>query len=386
MAKRSFATPEPTVAIVGGSIGGLTAAILLGQLDIEVRVFERYAVGDGPQGAGLGIDLDLLAAITGDVEHTPPHLRLRERRVIIDGQSRGDRVEIPVTAYHLLRDHLRERVAEHKVVAPQEVATVELHEVEPLTITFADGSRRRFDMLVGADGSRSVVRDAVVGEVVEPEYAGYVLWRGLIDEGELSDEARAVFFGVPGLHIAPHARQHFVAYPVPGADGAIDDGARRLNWCWYYGAAEERIEAELARVRGGEAYGVVASACSPEVRDDLVASAEPLWPAALHEVLERSLELDALRLHPVFESAAPRLSRSGAVLVGDAAHLASPITGAGARAAMYDALVLVRSLVDVQEIDAALGVYETRRLPLSRALVEQGRSVGWGFRLGRGRR
>ncbi|MEZ4384144.1 MAG: FAD-dependent monooxygenase [Nannocystaceae bacterium] len=374
----------PTVAIVGGSIGGLTAAILLGQLDIEVRVFERFGGGDEPEGAGLGVDLDLIAAITGDVDHAPPHLRLRERRVIIDGRSQGERVEIPVTAYHLLRDHLRERIAAHKLVAPQEVTAVELHEVEPLTITLGDGSRQRFDMLVGADGSGSVVRDAVVGEVVEPEYAGYVLWRGLVDEADLSDEAREAFFGVPALLIAPHARHHFVAYPVPGAGGEIDEGQRRLHWGWYYGVREERLAAELRRARAGEMYGIVASDCSPEIRDDLVASAEPLWPSALHEVLRRSLEGDALRLHPVFESAPPRLSRSGAVLIGDAAHLASPISGAGARAAMYDALVLVRSLVDLQDIDAALGVYETRRLPIARALVEQGRSVGWGFRLGRG--
>ncbi len=384
MVKRS-ATPEPTVAIVGASMGGLTAAILLGQLDIEVRVFERFAPDSGPRGAGIGVDLDLIAAITGDVEHIPPHLLLRERRVIVDGGSHAERFELPVTAYHLLREFLAERVAPRKRSAPAEVSRVELHEVEPLKIQVGDGRPQPFDMLVGADGSRSVVRDVVVGERLEPEYAGYVLWRGLLDEAALSDAARASFFGTPALHIVPHARQHFIAYPVPGARGELGEGERRLNWGWYYGVDEERLGAELGLFRGDRSlsFGIPAASCSTAIRDDLRASVEPLWPAAIHEVIQRSIEVEAVTLHPIHELVVPRLVRSGAVLIGDAAHLGSPITGSGVRTAMYDALVLVRSLVDLQEIDAALGVYETRRLPLARAMVEQGRSVGWGFRHGR---
>ncbi len=382
--KRS-ATPEPTVAIVGASMGGLTTAILLGQLDIEVKVFERFAPDSGPRGAGIGVDLDLIAAITGDVEREPPHLLLRERRVIVDGGSRSERFELPVTGYDLLRDFLSERVAPRKRSAPAEVSRVELHEVEPLRIELSDGGSHGFDMLVGADGSRSQVRDVVVGERLEPEYAGYVLWRGLLDEAALSDAARATFFGTPALHIVPHARQHFIAYPVPGPGGELTQGERRLNWGWYYGVDEARLGAEFERLRDDPSaiFGIPAASCSQAISDDLRASVEPLWPAAIHEVIQRSIEVEAVTLHPVHELVVPRLVRSGAVLVGDAAHLASPITGSGVRTAMYDALVLVRSLVDLQEIDAALGVYETRRLPLARAMVEQGRSVGWGFRHGR---
>ncbi|MCA9638201.1 MAG: NAD(P)-binding protein, partial [Myxococcales bacterium] len=101
--------PQPTVAIVGGSIAGLTTAILLGQLDIEVRVFERQAPGGEPRGAGVGIDLDLLAAVTGYIDTAPPYIRLRERRVVVEGRTQAERVEIPVTAHHLLRAFLHER-------------------------------------------------------------------------------------------------------------------------------------------------------------------------------------------------------------------------------------------------------------------------------------
>jgi len=373
------------VAVIGGSMGGLTAAILLGQLDIEARVFECFAAGAEPQGAGLGVDLDLLAAITGDVENEPPHLWLRERRVIVEGEIRSEHFELPVTAYHLLRDFLRDRVEPHRWAAPARVEGVELHDTEALELRIAGGPSQRFDMLVGADGWRSVVRDAVVGERLVPDYAGYVVWRGLLEETALSDRAQEMFFQTPALHIIPHARQHFVAYPVPGAEGEIEEGRRRLSWAWFYGVGEERLGDELSLRRGDGRYlfGIPASACSAGLQDDLRASIEPLWPAEIHEVIQRSLAIDAVTLHPVQELIVPRLVRSGAVLIGDAAHVASPITGSGVRTAMYDALILVRSLVDVQEIDAALASYESRRAPFANAVVEQGRSVGWGFRHGR---
>ncbi|HFE47653.1 MAG TPA: hypothetical protein ENJ18_19550 [Nannocystis exedens] len=384
MGKRSVATSEPTVAIVGASMGGLCAAILLGQLDIEVRVFERLKAGAGPIGAGLGIDLDLIAAVTGDVEREPPHILLRERRVIIEGHSRAERFELPVTAHHLLIDHLRERLEAHKFRAPAAVEEVILDELEPLQIRVAGGRSQRFDMVVGADGRRSVVRDAVVGERLIPEYAGYILWRGLLEESALSESARAILFANPALHIVPHARQHFIAYPVPGAGGGTQEGTRRLSWSWYYGVPKERLETEWSLLQGdARHFGIVIGDCSQAIRDDLRASIEPLWPAHVHELIERSVEVDAVTLHPVQELIVPRIVRSGAVLLGDAAHLASPITGSAVRTAMYDALILVRSLVDLQEIDAALGVYEARRLSLVQAMVEQGRSLSWGLRRSR---
>lgn len=369
------------MAIVGGSIAGLTTAILLGQLDIEVRVFERQAPGGEPRGAGVGIDLDLLAAVTGYIDTAPPYIRLRERRVVVEGRTQAERVEIPVTAHHLLRAFLHERIAPRKIVAPAEVVGLNLHEVEPLRLAFADGHQERFDVVVGADGARSVIRAGVVGEPLLPEYAGYVLWRGLLDEAALSPEARGWLFDVPALIVAPHARQQFVAYPVPGPAGEVEPGERRLAWGWYYGIHPDRLGHELELV-GRRGEDIAPAECSPAILEDLQASANPHWPPAIQEVVERSLERGSLALHPVHELAVPRLARSGAVLIGDAAHVTSPITGSGVRAAMYDALVLIRALVDLQRIDAALGVYETRRISLARALVEQGRSAGWGFRLG----
>ena len=383
--KRSAATSEPTVAIVGASMGGLCTAILLSQLDIEVCIFERLLAGARPIGAGLGIDLDLIAAVTGDVDREPPHILLRERRVIIEGRSRGERFELPVTAHHLLIDSLREHIQDRKIRAPATVDEVILSDQEPLQIRIGGGRNQRFDMVVGADGRRSVVRDAVVGERLIPEYAGYILWRGLLEESALSEPARVAFFDNPALHIVPHARQHFIAYPVPGAGGEVLEGARRLSWSWYYGVPKERLGAELGLLQDDvrHRFGIAWGDCSQAIQDDLQASIEPLWPAHVHELIERSVEVDAVTLHPVQELIVPRIARSGAVLIGDAAHLASPITGSGVRTAIYDALILVRSLVDLQEIDAALGVYAARRLALVQAMVEQGRSLSWGLRQGR---
>jgi hypothetical protein len=83
---------------------------------------------------------------------------------------------------------------------------------------------------------------------VRADYAGYVAWRGLVDEPELTDEAAALvrdrfsFFEYPNSHM--------LAYLEPGEHEAIEPGKRRYNWVWYRNAAEHRLT-ELLIDAGG---------------------------------------------------------------------------------------------------------------------------------------
>jgi hypothetical protein len=74
---------------------------------------------------------------------------------------------------------------------------------------------------------------------VIPVYAGYIIWRGLADELMLSLDARTKIFEKFAFFVAPG--HEVIAYPIAGADNALQPGHRRYNWAWYRVTAPERL-------------------------------------------------------------------------------------------------------------------------------------------------
>ena len=100
---------------------------------------------------------------------------------------------------------------------------------------FADGSRETGDVLVAADGFRSVVRGQFLPEA-QPIYAGYVAWRGLVEENALSPATRDAIFQKFMFHLPPG--EQVIGYPVAGADNDLRPGHRNWNVLWYRPAEE----------------------------------------------------------------------------------------------------------------------------------------------------
>lgn len=95
------------------------------------------------------------------------------------------------------------------------------------------------DLLVGADGWSSSLRAMYMPEV-QPQYVGYMIWRGLVPETEVSPQTRALFQGSIIVHKA--GQQHCVSYMVPGASGSLEPGDRLLNFVWYTNETAKDLE------------------------------------------------------------------------------------------------------------------------------------------------
>ncbi|KAF4621881.1 hypothetical protein G7Y89_g14464 [Cudoniella acicularis] len=89
----------------------------------------------------------------------------------------------------------------------------------------------RADRVIIADGANSRLRAALFPEV-KRVYAGYVAFRGTVNESDVSDEAKNTFH--PKLSYYSFKNGYILLYIIPGADGSLDEGHRRYNWVWYH--------------------------------------------------------------------------------------------------------------------------------------------------------
>ena len=353
--------------VVGGSLAGLMAGIALARQGADVELLERTP-RRRPSGAALSVSEEDLRAVLG-----PEHARAAARMA-----GAGGRGEVPATwaglyeglsraaeAERHLRVHHLTRVAE----VGQEPGHAWARTEEGRTVTG--------DVLIGADGYRSVVRRAVAPEQPEAAFAGYVLWLGVAEEADLDYDGP----WPGGLDIRDGGEHLLLGYPLAGADGATGPGRRRLGWAWY-DATRNGLFRELGAVRGEIAHHSLRGAdLSEGVRAGLHREAAQRWPRPWRDAILDSLGRVDFVGTPITEYVPERLVRERMVLVGDAAHVPTPMTGRGFATSLDDAEALARCLEGVgpEGVPSALAAYESERLGPARSLVRSGQSFSRSF-------
>jgi 2-polyprenyl-6-methoxyphenol hydroxylase-like FAD-dependent oxidoreductase len=240
-----------------------------------------------------------------------------------------------------------------------------------VTVRFTDGASERADWLIAADGIRSTIRRQLLPDV-EPAYAGYVAWRGLIEERLMSAAARAIL--CDRLAFCLPASEQMLGYPVPGADEAILPGRRRYNVVWYRPADEVTHLPRLLTGRDGRRcdLSIPPGQVAPQAVAELRADAEALLARCCAEVVLLTKEPF---IQAIYDLDSPRLVFGRVVLIGDAAFVARPHAGMGATKAALDALTLARAFA-APDPAVALLEWERRRRRYGRALVERSRWLG----------
>ena len=229
------------MVVVGGSMGGLLAGSMLYRAGCDVTVHER-------------IDTELAERGVGIATHPELHAALETLGLSIDG-AYGARLEERITLgtdgsilarYHCpqiqaswghLYGLLRSNFPDERYIAGANFTGFEPRG-DGVLAHFEDGTGIEADLLIGADGVRSTVRPQLWPDAV-PQYAGYVAWRGIVDEDRLSAEWRDMLMTHFIVYLP--TGEHVVAYPVAGANGDLSPGKRRFNIVWYTLTTAEKL-------------------------------------------------------------------------------------------------------------------------------------------------
>lgn len=368
-------TGMPTVAVVGGSLGGLTAALVLRDLGCDVTVYERSSATLQARGAGIAVldetlryPVERLGIPAEQISSSTGWIRFLERDGRIGHEQRHHyRFSSWNTIYRTLLDSLDPE----RYLLGREMSTF-TSDVDGVSVRFADGEEIRADLLVCADGINSVSRQAMLPEVA-PRYAGYVAWRGVMAEADLSAASFEALHDALTYQLLPDS--HILVYPIPGLDGAVDEGHRLMNIVWYRNVAEAELPVLLTD-RTGRPRTV--SLPPGAARDEVIAemrdfAAEHLAPP----IAEVVTGIPEPFVQAVFDIDVPRMVSGRACLLGDAAFAVRPHAAAGTAKAAEDGWALARELRRAGgDVPAALAAWEARQLALGSGLLARTREIG----------
>ncbi len=362
------------IAVVGGSLGGLTAACLLRDSGHDVTIYERSPHELEQRGAGIGLlettsrYLVERAGLSLDqVSIATDHIRYLNR----DGSVASDSAHRYLfsswnTVYRRLLTHW----GEDRYKLGHEMHSFD-QTPDSVTVRFGDVITE-IDLLVCADGVGSTSRRTLQPNAGEA-YAGYVAWRGMVPEHELSTELASSL--TDAITYFVYANSHILVYPIPGIEGSVEPGDRLINFVWYRNYLEGGDVDDVLTDRNGVRRdlsippGLATDHHVAEVR----ATARARLPRSLAELVERT---EQPFVQVVYDIDVERMAFGRVCLIGDAAFSARPHAAAGTAKAADDGWTLADALDDADDVPTALREWEPKQLELGRSLLERTRQVG----------
>jgi 2-polyprenyl-6-methoxyphenol hydroxylase-like FAD-dependent oxidoreductase len=342
------------ILIIGGGFSGMSAAIQLRKLGADVDLVEvdpgwrSYGAGISLGGATLRafrtlgiLDAFLEHGNAADgvqlcLPHGPQVAELPTPRIAGPDIPGGGAIMRPVLA-RILADATRASGANVRLGC---TFTSIGQDAEGVEVVFTDGSRQRYDLVIGADGLYSKVREAVFPQSPRPQYSGQAVWRAVLPR---PPEVQTAMMWM-GQHIKPGVN------PVSKTE-------------MYLFVTEPRPTNDF----------VDPATFSSHLRGLLADFPAPTLQAIRNQINEDS----QIVFRPLEELLMPRPWSTGrVVLIGDTVHATTPHLASGACIGIEDALVLAEELSRSTGVSEALNAFEARRWERCRMVVKNSARLG----------
>ena len=354
------------IAIIGAGIGGMTAAVTLAQKGFKVNVFEQ-APELSEVGAGLTVTpnatkgliyLGLGQAMEKiGMAHDLQGVRHYQTKEMIVPLKRGKHMLEKYGAYQFqvhradIHDILIESLEKHSpgcVFVDHQLVGLD-EKSDKVKLIFNNQAEYECDFVIGADGTRSIVRQSILG-TDEPEFSGYVAWRGVVptdglDESDF-DECGSSAFISPG--------RVFARYLIRNA--------KEYNYVAFL-ATEEWAEEGWSIPSKVETVLEIFSDYNQQVKNIILATPP-----------EGCYKWGIFTRKPINKWSSERVT-----LLGDAAHPLEPFMGQGASMAIEDGVVLGRIIEDASDVSEIIKRYETARIERSHFVTEHSKKAGQRF-------
>jgi 2-polyprenyl-6-methoxyphenol hydroxylase-like FAD-dependent oxidoreductase len=365
------------VLVVGGGIGGLTAALCLHAVGIECEVFEQsreirelgVGINTLPHAIKELADLGLLEALDRVAIRTQELIYTNRFGQQIWREPRGLAAgyEFPQLSIHrgqlqgVLYAAARARMGADKFHTAHQLRQF-TQDDSSVTATFVlrDGSNETLtvggDALIGADGIHSTVRRQCYPDEGSPIWNGVMLWRGAV-------EYRPFLTG-RSMIISGGSRSKLVLYPISSLTST--PGTNLLNWAVVAKTGEGSTPPP--RREDWNRLGRL---------DELLPHLEGVFHLSEIDPVEVVATSRQFYEYPLCDrDPLPRWSYGRVSLLGDAAHPMYPMGSNGASQAIIDARCLASFLAETNDVAAALTAYETERRPATTNLVRINRTGG----------
>ncbi|QLK86666.1 FAD-dependent monooxygenase [Staphylococcus sp. 17KM0847] len=334
------------IGIVGAGIGGLTLAALLRAQQHEVHIFEKQSAIQ-EVGAGIGIGDNVIEKLgTHDLAKGIKNIgHLLRKTQMLDEQGHV-LMDIPfeTSATHVtvlrqtLVDTIASYITEEMLHLNHKVTAVEVTETLA-RLHFQSHESQTFDLVVGADGIHSIVRQAVCPNSTV-QYQGYTCFRGIVTDMSNLENTAYEYWGTKG---------RFGIVPL-------------LNGEAYWFAAINAKESDLQ----------FKSFNKPHLQAYF-----NQYPEPVRQILDKQGETGILH-HDIYDLKPLKtfVYHQRIVLLGDAAHAMTPNMGQGAGQAMEDAIILANVLETYDTLSDALARYDKLRVKHTRKVIKRSRKIG----------
>ena len=364
---------KPSATIIGGSMAGLFAATALSKKGWDISIHEKVPVPLSGRGAGIATYDELADLVYKATNNNNVLGTTAKSRVSLDINGKIiNSYDYPqvYTSWQYLFSILREQISNDDYFMGDDCIKIEQNEDKAIAF-FENGKKKETDLIIVANGIKSELRTYVDNKAY-PQYAGYVGWRGVVNEEEISKNSLEILSNY-FIVVLPY-NQQIASYPIAGeGKNPFKIGERRINWIWYKPVPQKKLK-EILLGKSGQQFedGIPPNEIREEIVNDLFKEAEEKLPPQLVELVKITKQP---LIQPIFDLQSMKMKNGRVVTIGDAAFTARPHVGMGVTKAAMDAFTLSEYLEDSSNLDD-LDKWEHSRLKESQFIVNRSRKLG----------